>query len=49
MNNQETLNPGMVRCEVVEDRIGNITVTIEGHEGTLFLQSDWDQASFACN
>jgi hypothetical protein len=46
---EEKLLPGMVRCEVTEDRIGNITVTIPGHKGELFMQSDWDQASFACN
>ncbi len=50
MSEQNPLLPGMVRCEVEEDRIGNISVFIEGHKGkSLFFQSDYDQASFACN
>ena len=48
-NNNDNLKPGMVRCEVNQHRFGYITVTIEGHEGELFFQSDYDQASFACN
>ena len=49
MNDNDPLNPGMVRCEVEEDRFGSITVTIPGHKGELFFQSDWDQAGFASN
>lgn len=42
--------PGNVRCAVWQHRHGAWTVRFHDHPGReLFLQSDWDQASFAHN